>query len=263
MRTLQLTVEYDGTDFQGFQRLSAGRTVQGTLEAAWREVTGEAARTTGAGRTDAGVHALRQVVSLRTEAGLPLANTARALNGRLPPDLRVRAACERDETFHARFSATERTYRYMIRRAGKPSVFQDRFSLLVREPLEIAAMRQAAERLLGSHDFRSFGSPEPGRTSVREMRRIAVREAGAWLVISLTANAFLRGMARCLVAQLLAAGRGALSPDAVQDRLRAQDRSTAGKSAPPQGLYLARVRYGGENERAMGRDAAILPGVDI
>lgn len=242
-RTLSLVVEYDGTDFQGFQRLSTGRTVQGTLETAWREITGEAARTIGAGRTDAGVHATGQVVSLRTEAAIPADRVALALNGRLPPDARVRGAREQDEAFHARFSARARTYRYVVRRRGKPSVFLDRYSVRVPGLLDVAKMREAARPLLGSHDFRSFGSPEPGRTAVREVRRITLRETGDWLIISLTANAFLRSMARCLVAQLLAAGQGQITTDDITERLRARDRKAAGKAAPPNGLYLARVHY--------------------
>lgn len=242
-RTLSLTIAYDGTDFQGFQRLSAGRTVQETVETAWREVTGEAVRAVGAGRTDAGVHATGQVMSLRTASALPVERAALALNGRLPPDVRVRGARERDDTFHARFSATARTYHYLVRRHGRPSVFLDRFSLLASGPLDVEAMREAARPLLGSHDFRSFGSPEPGRTAVRAMRRIAVRECGGRLVISLTANAFLRGMARCVVAQLLAAGAGRLTAGDMEQRLRARDRNAAGKAAPPNGLYLARVHY--------------------
>jgi tRNA pseudouridine38-40 synthase len=243
MPNLQLTVAYDGTDFQGFQRLSVGRTVQGTLEAAWRGVTGEDARTVCAGRTDAGVHALGQVVSLRTEAAIPLKRVAMALNGRLPPDVRVRSARERDEAFHARFSARARTYRYVVRRAGRPSVFRDRFSVLVPGALDTAAMRETARGLTGSHDFAAFGSPERGKTAVREMKRITFRESREWLVISLTANAFFRGMARCVVAQLLAVGAGAATPEDIYQRLRARDRNAAGKAAPPNGLYLARVEY--------------------
>jgi tRNA pseudouridine38-40 synthase len=242
-RTLQLTIEYDGTDFRGFQRLSAGRTVQGTLEAAWQGVTGESVRTVGAGRTDAGVHARAQVVSLRTQAGIPADRAAAALNGRLPADIRVRRARERDATFHARFTATGRTYRYLIRRGGGASVFKDRYSLLVTDPLDVPAMREAAEPLLGSHDFRAFGSADRGRTAVRRMRRITFRETGGWLVVSLTANAFLQGMARCLVAQFLAVGRGVVTPIEMYSRLAARDRNAAGKGAPPNGLYLAHVEY--------------------
>lgn len=243
LRTLSLTVQYDGTDYHGFQRLAAGRSVQQTLETAWREMTGETVRTIGAGRTDAGVHATGQVVSLRTGVSIPVERVARAISGRLPGDVRVRSARERDSKFHARFSAKARTYRYLIRRRGRPSVFLDRYSLLVNELLDIEAMRDAAGPLLGSHDFRSFGSPEPGRTAVRDLRRITVRETGEWLVVRLTANAFLRGMARCLVAQLLCAGTGSLTAGDIEQRLQARDRNAAGKAAPPNGLYLARVHY--------------------
>ena len=242
-RTLQLVVSYDGTDFLGFQRLTRGRSVQGVLEAAWQAATGETVRTVGAGRTDAGVHAFGQVMSLRTECGLPADRVAFALNGRLPRDMKVRRAHERDDRFHARFSAEQRSYQYFIRRVGRPSVFQDRFSLLETRRLDVDAMRDAARLLLGTHDFRSFGSPDPGRTGLRDLRRVAFREWGPWLIVSLTANAFLKGMARTLTAQFLAAGRGELSPRDIWDRLQTQDRGVAGKSAPPNGLFLARVEY--------------------
>jgi tRNA pseudouridine38-40 synthase len=197
----------------------------------------------GAGRTDAGVHAAGQVVSLITESGLPTDRVALALNGRLPRDNRARWARERDDRFHARFSARQRTYRYAVRRAGRPSVFLDRFSLLETRDLDLDAMRKTADLLLGSHEFRSFGSPEPGRTGVRDLRRVGFREWGCWLFVSLTANAFLKGMARTLTAQLLSAGRGEVSPLGVADRLKEEDRGVAGKAAPPNGLYLARVDY--------------------
>lgn len=242
-RTLQIVVAYDGTDFQGFQRLTSGRSVQGVLESAWRSATGETVRTVGAGRTDAGVHAFGQVISLRTGSGLPADRVALALNGKLPRDIRVRYARERDDRFHARFSARQRTYRYFVRRVGRPSVFHDRFSLLEPRPLDMEAMRAAGRLLVGTHDFRSFGSPDPGRTATRDLRRVAFRGWGPWLILSLTANAFLKGMARTLTAQFLAVGRGELTARDVWDRLQAQDRGVAGKSAPPNGLYLARVDY--------------------
>lgn len=244
MRTLSLVLQYDGTDFQGFQRLSRGRSVQGELEKAWKALTGEAVKTVGAGRTDAGVHALGQVVSFRTEAGIPTGKVVAALNGRLPRDVRVRRVSEREDAFHARFSAVSRTYLYVVRRAGRPSVFADRYSLLVTGRLDIDAMRVAGEAVLGTHDFRSFGSPAPGRTALRRLERVVIRERGAWMVIEMTANAFLRGMARTLAAQFLGVGRGELTPDNVRERLEAQDRGAAGKAAPPNGLYLARVKYG-------------------
>lgn len=242
-RTLQLVVSYDGTEFHGFQRLSRARSVQAVLEAAWREVTGEAARMVGAGRTDAGVHALGQVVSLRTGSGLPTRRVALALNGVLPPDVRVRRAGERDDAFHARFSAVQRTYRYLIRRRGRPSVFLDRFSLLETGSLDTEAMRETARLLVGCRNFQSFGSPGPGRHGVRHLRRAVVRECDGWLIISFTANAFLRSMARLLTERLLAVGRGEETPEDVEQRLMAADRRQGGKAASPRGLYLARVDY--------------------
>lgn len=251
-RTLQLIVAYDGTAFQGFQRLTQGRSVQGDLEAAWRQLTGTTDRTTGAGRTDSGVHALGQSVSLHTKAAIPADRVSIALNRRLPADIRVRSAVDRDERFHARFSATQRTYHYFIRRSGRPSVFWDRYSLLDTRSLDIGGMAMAAKALLGTHEFRSFGSPDPNRSSVRDLRSVRFKEWRGWLIIGLTANAFLKGMARTLVAQFLEVGRGDASPLEISDRLQACDRGVAGKSAPPNGLFLARVDYESVELRALG-----------
>jgi tRNA pseudouridine38-40 synthase len=244
MRTLQLIVAYDGTEFRGFQRLKQGRTIVGEIEAGWQGLTGRADRIIGAGRTDAGVHAFGQSVSLRTEARIPTDRVAAALNGRLPADIRARRAAERNDEFHARFSATQRTYQYFVRRTGRPSVLWDRFSLLETRALNVGEMRLAAECLLGSHDFRSFGTPDQGRPSQRELRYVRIREWRNWLIISLTANAFLKGMARTLVAQILEVGRGGATPRDIWNRLQACNRGVAGKSAPPSGLFLARVDYG-------------------
>lgn len=244
MRTLCLVLQYDGTDYKGFQRLSRGRSVQGELERTWREVTGETVKTVCAGRTDAGVHALGQVVSFRTEAGIPTEKVVAALNGRLPVDVQARRAAECDDAFHARFSAASRTYLYLVRRTGRPSVFADRYSLLVTGRLDKEAMVRAAGPLLGTHDFRSFGSPAPGKPTVRRLERVVYRQRGQWLVIQMTANAFLRGMARTLAAQFLGVGCGEVAPETVRERLEARNRGVAGKGAPPNGLYLARVKYG-------------------
>ncbi|HEY3267382.1 MAG TPA: tRNA pseudouridine(38-40) synthase TruA [Armatimonadota bacterium] len=243
MRNIRLVLAYDGAAYQGFQRLKSGRSVQGELERAWRDLTGEAARTVVAGRTDAGVHALGQVVSFRTGAGIPVNRAATALNGRLPGSIRIRTAVEVDHAFHARFSATARTYQYFVRRRGRPSVVYDRFSLFAPGELNVPAMRRTGALLIGSHDFRSFGSPEPGKHGVRCLRSVRFKEWRGWLIVSITANAFLTGMARCLMTQFLEVGRGGATPDEIESRLKACDRNVAGKPAPPNGLFLARVEY--------------------
>lgn len=253
-RTLQLIIAYDGTGFQGFQRLKTGRSVQGDLESAWLNLTGEAVRLTGAGRTDAGVHALGQSISLRTGARIPTDRIAWALNGRLPPDIRVRQAAERGDGFHARFTATQRTYRYCVRRCGRPSVFWDRYSLLETGKLSLDAMRETASGLVGTHDFRSFGTPPPDRSPIRDLRSVKFREWRGWLFISITANAFLKGMARTLAAQFLEVGRGEASPLEICNRLQVCDRGVAGKAAPPNGLFLARVDYGSIEFRVPGSE---------
>lgn len=253
-RILQLIIAYDGTAFRGFQRLKQGRSVQGDLESAWLDLTGEAARLTGAGRTDAGVHALGQSISLRTGSRIPAERVPLAINSRLPSDIRVRRSQERGENFHARFSATQRTYCYFVRRCGRPSVFWERYSLLETGMLDVPAMRETAAGLLGTHDFRSFGSPQPDQSPLRDLQSVRFREWRGWLIISLTANAFLKGMARTLTAQFLEVGRGDASPLEIWSRLQACDRGVAGKAAPPNGLFLARVNYGSIEFRVPGSE---------
>jgi len=170
MPRFRLVLEYDGTDFSGFQLQGQGeRTVQGVLEAAVARLSGTFTRIHGAGRTDAGVHALGQVAHFDTEWRVPVERMERVLNAALPEDLRVREAGRVGEPgFHARFSATSRRYRYVILNRPAPSALLGRFALHVRDPLDVGAMQRAAAELVGVHDFAAFGQPDaPGKSTVR------------------------------------------------------------------------------------------------
>ena len=174
---LRLVVEYDGTDFAGFQWQANERTVQGELEAAIQKLGGrEAVRIHGAGRTDAGVHAIGQVIHFDPNWTVPLNRVAIALNGVLPRDVSVRSAEATAADFHARFDATARTYRYVILNRAAPSALLSRYSLYLREPLNIAAMQNAAQELTGTRDFASFGQPDAlGKSTIRDVTQITVR----------------------------------------------------------------------------------------
>ncbi len=248
MRRLKLTVEYDGTEFRGYQAQGKGeRTVQSVLASAVATLSPrEQITLNGAGRTDVGVHALGQVVSFETESVLPTERWAIALNSLLPRDIAVASVEEAQPDFHARFSARRRTYGYLIWTRRTRSALWGRYSLHCRRSLDIALMRQAAAPLGGTHDFASFARAggDPGRTTVRDLHRLSVRQTQNGLLVTVTANGFLRSMVRNLVGGLVAAGAGDVPPEALEEILARRDRALNPiPPAVPQGLCLLRVDY--------------------
>ncbi len=245
MRYFKATVEYDGTDFAGFQWQHETRTVQGVLEAAIAARTGQTVRLTGAGRTDAGVHALGQVVSFGAETRIPLERMAYALNSALPQDVAVRRVEEVDETFSARFSASSRMYAYLILNRRMRSALWRRYSAFCAEPLDAAAMQEGAKHLIGERDFASFTNElQEEEPTFRDVRRCQVRRVKDFILVRIEANAFLRGMVRTIVGTLLEVGKGERAPEDIPALLEARDRKLAGPSAPGQGLCLLKVEYG-------------------
>lgn len=247
-RRLKLTLEYDGTEFRGFQAQGKGeRTVQSVLATAVATLSPrEQVILNGAGRTDVGVHALGQVVSFETESALPTERWAIALNSLLPRDIAVASVEEAALDFHARFSARRRTYGYLIWTRRTRSALWGRYSLHYRRPLDIALMRQAAAPLVGTHDFASFARTggDPGRTTVRDLHRLSVRRMQNGLLVTVTANGFLRSMVRNIVGGLVAAGAGDIPPVTLEELLARGDRALNPiPPAVPQGLCLLRVDY--------------------
>lgn len=238
-------VEYDGTDFAGFQAQPGARTVQGELEAALGRLTGETRITVdGAGRTDSGVHATGQVIAFTVPSGMPAAEIERALNGLLPPDVAIRGLRRAPLGFHPRHAARYREYRYTVWN-GQRSPLRARTAYWVRDPLDADAMAAAAATLVGRHDFGAFGSaPIVGGHTVRTVNWIKVRRTGALITIDIAADAFLRGMARRLVAVLLGVGHGTLNPTAVAALLAERRPALNGAAAPARGLCLTRVVLG-------------------
>ncbi len=248
MRTLKLTVEYDGTEFSGFQRQGQGeRTVQSVLEEALHSLSPRDEFVLhGAGRTDIGVHALGQVVSFGTVSSLPIERWAIALNSLLPPDVAIAQAEEAASGFHARFSAKQRTYGYLIWTRRTRSALWGRYSLHYRGELDLARMRRAAQTLVGTHDFAAYAryGGNPGRTTVRDLRRLSVRRVSNGLLVTATANGFLRTMVRNLVGGLVAVGSGKVPVETLTEILKARDRvQNPIPPAVPQGLFLRRVDY--------------------
>jgi tRNA pseudouridine38-40 synthase len=246
---LKLVIEYDGTEFAGFQLQGKGeRTVQGVLEQTLKRLSGDPIVIHGAGRTDSGVHALGQVVHFDTSWKMPVDRMARVLNGALPNDLSVRSSMEVGADFHSRFSAKQRTYCYLIWTKPQRSAIWCRYALHEGRLLDIDAMRTAALALKGSRDFVSFasagGSSRNG--TVREVRTFSVRDiaGGRFILFRITANGFLRSMVRNLIGGLRSVGLGEISPRDLTNIADRADRSLNPCAAvAPNGLCLWRVDY--------------------
>ena len=232
---------YDGTRYGGFQVQPNSPTVQAELERALSTICDEAIRVIGAGRTDAGVHASGQVVDFRTTKTLGEAELGRGVNALLPDDITVSALEPAAESFHARFSATGRTYEYRIRVAPERDPLERHREHWISAALDVAAMRQASARLVGRRDFSAFAA---GPGGVRTVRSADWCEEGATLRFRITADAFLRGMVRGIVGTLLWVGRGKTDPAAFDAILASRDRARGGPSAPANGLCLIAVEYG-------------------
>jgi tRNA pseudouridine38-40 synthase len=242
LRTFKATLEYDGTDFAGFQRQRTARTVQGDFERALEAVVGAKVAIMGAGRTDAGVHASAQVASFRTDTRLDDATLQRALNALLPGDIVLRALETAPDDFHARRSATARLYEYrIIQRVERPAIDRLR-GWHVAAPLNLGTMREAAERFVGEHDFAAF-TIGPGRPTVRRVSAVAIWRDADSVYVRVAGAAFLHRMVRRMVALLVRVGLGRADPDDVTALLSSGDREQAPAAAPAQALTLVGVVY--------------------
>jgi tRNA pseudouridine38-40 synthase len=244
MRTLKLTLAYDGTRFVGWQRQAEGESIQGLLEDALAKFEGAAVTVHAAGRTDAGVHALGQVASVRLTCTHDPATLARAINVHLPPDIRVLSVAEAADDFHARFSARSKTYRYQIRNAPLAMPFEHLYVWHLPERLSLEAMQRAAALLVGTHDFAAFRSVGADvATTIRGVTRSAWREEAGLLTYEISGNGFLRHMVRAIVGTIVEVGRGWRAPDEIAALLSGGTRGQAGATAPPHGLFLVGVDY--------------------
>jgi tRNA pseudouridine38-40 synthase len=245
MRNIKLTLSYDGTDFNGWQTQPRQRTVQETLEKAIAALTGEErVRVNASGRTDAGVHAVGQVVNFYSTTRHPPEVLVRGINAHLPPDVVVLAAADVPQAFDANRDAKRKLYRYVIHDGPVPSPFLRRYCCHSRHPLDAAAMRRAAEPLKGRHDFHSFETDWPNRmSSVRTITHLSVNRVGEYIWLDVEADGFLYNMVRTIAGTLMNIGRGYWPETQVAEILRAEDRRQAGPTAPAQGLFLMRVSY--------------------
>jgi len=242
--TFKLVLEYDGTNYHGWQVQPNLPTIQSALEAAISRVAQHKVNVTAAGRTDAGVHALGQVAHFTTTARLTAEEWQRALNGLLPPDIAVQAVEEAPNTFHARFSAKSKLYRYRIFARVQRSALSRSKILHYPYPLDLDAMEVACRALIGTHDFSSFqGSTTDTENPVCTITKLTVDRFGDEVIFEVEGNRFLKQMVRAIVGTLLEVGRGKLKAGEVAGILAAKDRTKAGPTAPAHGLYLVKVDY--------------------
>ena len=266
MRNIRLTLAYDGTHYVGWQIQPNAPSIQAAVKSAIEELTGDTATVHAAGRTDSGVHALGQVANFRTESSIPCENIRTGLQRFLPDDIVVRDVSEVDLSFHATYSAKQKRYRYVILNSRIVLPFLRNYVTQHHRELDAARMQQAADRLIGTHDFRCFESQFPNKAnSVRTVMEATVERCSLWPVWSelirqhqetelincrgdfirfdIVADGFLYNMVRAIVGTLLKVGEGTWTPDDVRRIIDQQDRSEAGETAPPQGLYLVHVDY--------------------
>lgn len=248
MRNIKLTLEYDGTEFSGFQLQPKRVTIQETLEDALSKFFNKPMKIKSAsGRTDAGVHAKCQVVNFETDRKETPWQIQKGLNAHLPHSVAVKKAEEVNSKFHARFSAKKKTYEYLVWNAPARSPFYERHALHVYSPLNLAKVRNAAKTFIGKHDFRSFcatGKPaEQEKDTVRTIYQFTVKNEGALVRFQITGNGFLQYMVRNIVGTLIEVGRGKIQPEEVKEILKSRDRRKAPATAPAKALTLVNVQY--------------------
>lgn len=244
MRNLKLTIEYKGTNYAGFQRQPDQLTIQEVLEKILSRILQEEVALTGAGRTDAGVHAKGQVVNFPSKSVMECGRMKWSANSLLPVDIVIREAVEVGESFHARYDAISREYRYIILNRDFPSPFWHDFAYYFRHLLDLNAIQEAGITLEGKHDFSSFCVAESKPDEcVRELEKLDVTRENDLIYLDIKANAFLHNMVRVIAGTLLQVGTGELKPEQVRSILKAKDRTKAGPTAPAKGLFLMKVNY--------------------
>jgi len=245
MRNIKLTIEYDGTGYHGWQIQPNTPTIQGVLEEKIGVITGEHVALIASGRTDAGVHALGQVANFKTGSRISLQGLKRGLNSLLPNDIAVRRVEAVREDFHARFSAKSKLYEYRVSNSSVLAPMERDFSWHVPQRLDLEKMRVAARLLLGTHDFSSFRAAQSDNLNpVRTLMALEIRRNRKRIFsFRVRADAFLKHMVRNIVGTLMEVGRGKIAPESVTEILEAKDRTRAGTTAPPNGLFLVEVEY--------------------
>lgn len=245
MKNIKLVIEYEGTNYSGWQNQDDVVTVQETIEKAIYKATGESAKLVGSGRTDKGVHSLGQVANFLTNSTIPGYKFKTVLNNLLPGDVAIIKSEEANIGFHARFDAVKKRYMYRIYNGKTPRPLYRRFSCQYKHNLDIEKMREASKYLLGTHDFRSFmGKKTDVHTTVRTIYKIDIEREGDFILLTFEGDSFLKHMIRIIVGTLTKIGNGQIPVEKIKTIIESKDRGLAGKTAPPEGLFLLKVFYG-------------------
>ena len=240
MRNIKLTIEYDGKDFNGWQKQPTKLNIQGTIEQAIKIVTGEDVDLMASGRTDAGVHAFGQVANFKTNSNIPIEKIAIALNSNLKKSIRIISAEEVDEKFHSRLTCKKKTYRYVINNSEFSSAIYRNLETHIPQKLDVDKMKMAAKYFEGEHDFKAFkASGTSSKSSIRTIYKAEVFE----MPNNRTGNGFLYNMVRIIAGTLVDVGSGKIKPEDIKKIIESKDRSLAGKTLQPNGLYLVSVKY--------------------
>lgn len=244
MKNIRLTIEYDGKDFNGWQKQPNKLNIQGEIERAIEEITGEKVDLIASGRTDAGVHALAQMANFKTNSNLPVEKYPIALNTKLKKSIRIQKAEEVEEDFHSRYHCKQKTYRYVINNSEQGSSIYRNLEYFVPNKLNVEKMQEAVKYFEGEHDFKAFkASGTSSKSSVRIIYKAKVEKQGDRIIIELTGNGFLYNMVRIIAGTLVDVGLGKIESDEIPEIIENGERSRAGKTLPPQGLYLVKVEY--------------------
>ena len=244
MRNIKLTIEYDGKEFNGWQKQPNKLNIQGSIEQAIKQITGEDVDLQASGRTDAGVHALGQVANFKTNSHIPIEKFAIAINTNLKRSIRILKAEEVDERFHSRLSCKKKTYRYIINNSDKGTAIYRNLETNIPFSLDEVKMNEAVKYFIGEHDFKAFkASGTSSKSSVRIIYDAKVYRNGERVYIELTGNGFLYNMVRIISGTLVEVGMGKLEPTDILKIIESRDREKAGKTLQPQGLYLVNVDY--------------------
>ena len=244
MRNIKLTIEYDGKDFNGWQKQPDKLNIQGTIENAIKAITGEEVELNASGRTDAGVHAFAQVANFKTNSNLPIEKFPVAINSKLKKSIIIINAEEVDERFHSRLTCKRKTYRYVINNSASGTAIYRNLEYLVPTKLDVEKMSQAVKHFEGEHDFKAFkASGTSSKSSVRTIYEAKVYKVDDKIYIELTGNGFLYNMVRIIAGTLLEVGFGKILPEQIPQIIKDGKRENAGKTLPPHGLYLLNVEY--------------------
>lgn len=245
MRNIKLTIEYDGKNFPGWQSQPGKVSIQTEIENAIKSITGEDVQIIASGRTDAGVHALGQVANFHTETNIPIKQIPYAINSKLTKSIVVKSAEEVDDRFHSRYNCKQKTYRYIINNSEFPSALNRYREFHMPYELNIEDMKKAIKHFEGEHDFAGFKSSggSEKKTTIRNLTKCELIEDGNRIIIELTGNGFLYNMVRIISGTIVDIGLGKINGDEIDEIIASKDRTKAGKTLPPHGLYLVKVEY--------------------